>query len=215
MMWNIKIYPWINVIFRHPDGVHSGMLPLLCKTSSQVFVDVWIVNPWKLNIHVNIYRSPFAPAPEFEPLCSRFDGSDNFLMNCTQSTFCMTRTYRLHLRQGDGSHHEFWKCSFVKLNRIDLHCFMIIFCRQSRRGDQRERLRPAGVHIPEPGARPVEDRDLGDGGDLRPRLPRGHGVGRSAGHRDPVVLLWHRQVRHNSVHVKSVPDKLWCCALLI
>lgn len=45
-------------------------------------------------------RSPFAPAPEFEPLCSRFDGSDNFLMNCTQSTFCMTRTYRLHLRQG-------------------------------------------------------------------------------------------------------------------
>ena len=45
-------------------------------------------------------RSPFSPAPEFEPLCSRFDGSDEYLVNCTQSTFCMTRTYRLHLRQG-------------------------------------------------------------------------------------------------------------------
>ena len=48
-----------------------------------------------------IFRSPFAPAPEFEPLCSQFDGSDNFLVNCSQSTFCMTRTYRLQLRQGE------------------------------------------------------------------------------------------------------------------
>ena len=45
-------------------------------------------------------RSPLAPAPEFEPLCSLFDGSDDFLVNCTQSTFCMTRTYRLHHRLG-------------------------------------------------------------------------------------------------------------------
>ena len=51
---------------------------------------------------VRIFRSPFAPAPEFEPLCSQFDGSDNFLVNCSQSTFCMTRTYRLQLRQGEG-----------------------------------------------------------------------------------------------------------------
>lgn len=45
-------------------------------------------------------RSPFAPSPEFEPLCSQFDGSENFLVNCSQSTFCMTRTYRLKLRKG-------------------------------------------------------------------------------------------------------------------
>ena len=59
------------------------------------------INPWKHCLHIYIYRSPFEPAPEFEPLCSRFDGSDSFLVNCTQSTFCMTRTYRLQLRQGD------------------------------------------------------------------------------------------------------------------
>lgn len=84
-------------------------------------------------------------------------------------------------------------------NYFTLRQIMIIFCRQSRCGDQRARLRPAGVQLPEPGAGPVEDGDLGDGGDLRPGLPRGHGVGRYTGHRDPVVLLWHRQVRNNSV----------------
>lgn len=45
-------------------------------------------------------RSPFKEKPDFEPLCSKFDGSEKFIVNCTQSTFCMTRTYKLHLRQG-------------------------------------------------------------------------------------------------------------------
>merc|ERR1719195_2501865 len=45
-------------------------------------------------------RSPNSPPPEFERFCSQFDGSEDFVVNCTQSTFCMTRTYRLHLRQG-------------------------------------------------------------------------------------------------------------------
>ena len=83
--------------FRFPYGVYSGMLPLLCKATSKVY-------HW-LHIHIThlviyIDRSPFAPSPEFEPLCSQFDGSENFLVNCSQSTFCMTRTYRLKLRKG-------------------------------------------------------------------------------------------------------------------
>merc|ERR1719195_2114110 len=45
-------------------------------------------------------RSPLEKPPDFEPLCSKFDGSEKFVVNCTQSTFCMTRTYRLHLRRG-------------------------------------------------------------------------------------------------------------------
>jgi len=44
-------------------------------------------------------RSPNSPAVEFEPLCSNFDGSEQFLVNCTHSTFCMTRTFQLHHRQ--------------------------------------------------------------------------------------------------------------------
>ena len=66
---------------------------------------------------------------------------------------------------------------------------MMTFSRQPRRGDQGAGLRQAGLQLPELGARPVEDRDLGGGGDLQPRLPRGHGVGGSAGLTDPVVLL--------------------------
>jgi len=48
-------------------------------------------------------RSPFSPVPDFEPLCSRFNESELFVVNCTQSTFCMTRIYTLHHRQGSGA----------------------------------------------------------------------------------------------------------------
>ena len=85
---------------------------------------------------VHIFRSPFAPAPEFEPLCSQFDGSDNFLVNCSQSTFCMTRTYRLQLRQGEG-----WRVTQYSVLMMMMMMMMMIFSRQPRRGDQRARLR--------------------------------------------------------------------------
>ena len=49
-------------------------------------------------------RSPLAPAPDWEPLCSEFDpGEERFLVNCSQSTFCMTRTHTLHIRNGEIS----------------------------------------------------------------------------------------------------------------
>ena len=86
-------------------------------------------------------------------------------------------------------------CSWDKVRWELLSLGMMTFSRQPRRGDQGAGLRQAGLQLPEPGARPVEDRDLGGGGDLQPRLPRGHGVGGSAGLTDPVVLLWHGQVR--------------------
>ena len=83
--------------FRFPYGVYSGMLPLLCKATSKVYH--WL-HIHLIHLVIYIDRSPFAPSPEFEPLCSQFDGSENFLVNCSQSTFCMTRTYRLKLRKG-------------------------------------------------------------------------------------------------------------------
>merc|ERR1711953_135864 len=45
---------------------------------------------------------PRAPgsAPSEPALCSQFDGSDRFVVNCSQSTFCQTRTYRFHHKQG-------------------------------------------------------------------------------------------------------------------
>ena len=46
---------------------------------------------------------------------------------------------------------------------------MILFSRQSGCCDQGARLRPAGVQLPESGARPVEDGDLCGGGDLQVR----------------------------------------------
>ena len=63
-------------------------------------------------------RSPLAPAPDWEPLCSEFDPEEErFLVNCSQSTFCMTRTHTLHIRNGEISsqvkrHHE---CTFDQL----------------------------------------------------------------------------------------------------
>jgi len=44
-------------------------------------------------------RAPGSPAPTFERLCSNFDQSDQYLVNCTHSTFCMTRTFILQHRQ--------------------------------------------------------------------------------------------------------------------
>ena len=46
---------------------------------------------------------------------------------------------------------------------------MILFSRQSGCCDQGARLCSAGVQLPEPGPRPVEDGDLGGGGDLQVR----------------------------------------------
>jgi len=44
-------------------------------------------------------RAPGSP-PSEPALCSQFDGSDRFVVNCSQSTFCQTRTYRFHHKQG-------------------------------------------------------------------------------------------------------------------
>eukprot|EP00090_Calanus_glacialis_P006439 TRINITY_DN15012_c0_g1_i1.p1 TRINITY_DN15012_c0_g1~~TRINITY_DN15012_c0_g1_i1.p1 ORF type:complete len:210 (-),score=20.47 TRINITY_DN15012_c0_g1_i1:129-758(-) len=45
-------------------------------------------------------RAPGSVIPEFETLCSTFDQSEEYIVNCTQSTQCMTRTFRLQHRQG-------------------------------------------------------------------------------------------------------------------
>jgi len=44
-------------------------------------------------------RAPGSSPPIFERLCSRFDQSDQYLVNCTHSTLCMTRTFTLQHRQ--------------------------------------------------------------------------------------------------------------------
>jgi len=44
-------------------------------------------------------RAPGSSAPKFERLCSKFDQSDQYLVNCTHSTLCMTRTFTLQHRQ--------------------------------------------------------------------------------------------------------------------
>jgi len=46
-------------------------------------------------------RAPGTPISE-PALCSQFDGSDRFVVNCSQSTFCQTRTYRFYHKQGTG-----------------------------------------------------------------------------------------------------------------
>lgn len=50
-------------------------------------------------------RAPGSPTPQFESLCSRFDKSEEYVVNCTQSTLCMTRTFTLQHRQGSDSDH--------------------------------------------------------------------------------------------------------------
>ena len=50
---------------------------------------------------------------------------------------------------------------------MKLRLMMILFSRQSGCCDQGARLCSAGVQLPEPGPRPVEDGDLGGGGDLQ------------------------------------------------
>jgi len=47
-------------------------------------------------------RAPGSATPEYETLCSTFDKSDKYLVNCTLSTFCQTRTFRLQHRQGSS-----------------------------------------------------------------------------------------------------------------
>jgi len=47
-------------------------------------------------------RAPGTPVSE-PALCSQFDGSDRFVVNCSQSTFCQTRTYRFYHKQGTGT----------------------------------------------------------------------------------------------------------------
>jgi len=44
-------------------------------------------------------RAPGTPSSK-HALCSDFDGSDRFVVNCSQSTFCQTRTYRFYHKQG-------------------------------------------------------------------------------------------------------------------
>jgi len=46
-------------------------------------------------------RAPGSPTSK-PALCSQFDGSDRFVVNCSQSTFCQTRTYRFYHKQGTG-----------------------------------------------------------------------------------------------------------------
>jgi len=46
-------------------------------------------------------RAPGTPLSR-PALCSQFDGSDRFVVNCSQSTFCQTRTYRFYHKQGTG-----------------------------------------------------------------------------------------------------------------
>jgi len=46
-------------------------------------------------------RAPGTPISK-PALCSQFDGSDRFVVNCSQSTFCQTRTYRFYHQQGTG-----------------------------------------------------------------------------------------------------------------
>jgi len=46
-------------------------------------------------------RAPGTPLST-PALCSQFDGSDRFVVNCSQSTFCQTRTYRFYHKQGTG-----------------------------------------------------------------------------------------------------------------
>jgi len=45
-------------------------------------------------------RAPGSPSPAHLNLCSQFDGSERFVVNCSQSTFCQTRTYRFQHYQG-------------------------------------------------------------------------------------------------------------------
>jgi len=44
-------------------------------------------------------RAPGSPMPDFDRLCSAFDQSDQYVVNCTQSTLCVTRTFTLEHRQ--------------------------------------------------------------------------------------------------------------------
>jgi len=44
-------------------------------------------------------RAPGSPMPDFDRLCSAFDQSDEYVVNCTQSTLCVTRTFTLEHRQ--------------------------------------------------------------------------------------------------------------------
>jgi len=46
-------------------------------------------------------RAPGTPIST-PALCSQFDGSERFVVNCSQSTFCQTRTYRFYHKQRTG-----------------------------------------------------------------------------------------------------------------